>query len=258
MAKEPPIINKYGYVKSNETDPTCLPGCWIVVRVDGKAFHRFSKAHNFTKPNDQRALGLMNQSAVRVMDEYRDIRIAYGESDEFSFVILKDTDMYSRRKIKIATYIAACFTARYQFHWAEFFPETKLQYPPHFDAHIAEYPNDVMLRDYLSWRQNDCHINNSYNTVFWALIQKGGMTPAQAEERLRGTLFKDKNEILFSEFGINYNNEPELFRKGTTVIRKKVSGDVKCKKTSVVCLNVDIIKNSFWTENYASLGVNFV
>lgn len=40
---------------------------------------------------------------------------------------------------------------------------------------------------------------------------------------LQGTLAADKNEILFSEFGINYNNESALHRKGTTLIWEKVS-----------------------------------
>lgn len=29
------------------------------------------------------------------------------------------------------------------------------------------------------------HINNLYNTVFWTLVQKGRLTTAQAEERLK-------------------------------------------------------------------------
>lgn len=33
------------------------------------------------------------------------------------------------------------------------------------------------------------------------------------------TLAKDKNEILFSRFGINYNNEPEMYKKGSVVFR---------------------------------------
>lgn len=37
---------------------------------------------------------------------------------------------------------------------------------------------------------------------------------------LQGTLAADKNEILFSKFGINYNNEPEIFKKGSVVYRK--------------------------------------
>lgn len=29
----------------------------------------------------------------------------------------------------------------------------------------------------------------------------------------------DKNEILFSRFQINYNNEPEMYKKGSVVFR---------------------------------------
>ena len=48
------------------------------------------------------------------------------------------------------------------------------------------------------------------------------MNPAQAHETLKGTLSKDKNELLFSKFSINYNNEPEVFRRGTIAFRQVV------------------------------------
>lgn len=35
----------------------------------------------------------------------------------------------------------------------------------------------------------------------------------------QGTLAADKNEILFSRFKINYNNEPEMFKKGSIIFR---------------------------------------
>ena len=38
----------------------------------------------------------------------------------------------------------------------------------------------------------------------------------------QGTVSKDKNERLFSEFGINYNNEPEQFKRGSVAIRHTV------------------------------------
>ncbi|KAH9863903.1 hypothetical protein J1614_009835 [Plenodomus biglobosus] len=57
------------------------------------------------------------------------------------------------------------------------------------------------------------HINNLYNTTFWTLVQQGGMDPRAAEQRLSGTISSDKNELLFKEFGINYNKEPECFKK---------------------------------------------
>lgn len=45
------------------------------------------------------------------------------------------------------------------------------------------------------------------------------MDAAAAEQRLSGTVSSDKNEILFKEFGINYNNEDDLFKKGSVVFR---------------------------------------
>lgn len=36
----------------------------------------------------------------------------------------------------------------------------------------------------------------------------------------QGTLSSDKNEILFKRFGINYNNEPEMYKKGSVVYRQ--------------------------------------
>lgn len=71
----------------------------------------------------------------------------------------------------------------------------------------------------MSWRQADCHINNLYNTTFWALILQGGMDNQQAEKALVGTVSSDKNELLFSKYGINYNNEPAIYKKGSVIFR---------------------------------------
>lgn len=38
---------------------------------------------------------------------------------------------------------------------------------------------------------------------------------------LKGTTSGDKNELLFSRFGINYNDTPRRFRKGTTLYRAR-------------------------------------
>ena len=62
-----------------------------------KLVYRFAEQHGFTKPNDNRALGLMTRSARSVMEELDDIVIAYGQSDEFSFVFKRSTTWFKRR-----------------------------------------------------------------------------------------------------------------------------------------------------------------
>uniref|UniRef100_A0A023F9D8 tRNA(His) guanylyltransferase n=1 Tax=Triatoma infestans TaxID=30076 RepID=A0A023F9D8_TRIIF len=242
--------SKFEYVRTFEKEDRCLQNCWIVVRVDGKAFHKFSEIHEFEKPNDVGGLKLMTRSAVNVMCEFRDIVIAFGHSDEYSFVFRKDTSLFNRRGEKLMSLVSSLFSSSYVFYWNEYFKQKKLLYAPSFDARIVLYPTDDNLRDYMSWRQADVHVNNLYNTCFWSLVNKGGLTNSEAEKTLRGTLASQKNEILFQEFNINYNNEPEMFRKGTTLIRKFMKFPNENESRLVICPYYgDIIKNKFWEEN---------
>lgn len=265
--------SKYEYVKLFENDPVVLPNCWLVVRIDGRGFHKFSKVHQWQKPNDRRAIDLMNAAAGSVLYELPDIIIAYGVSDEYSFVFHKSCTLFDRRASKLISTISSMFTANFIHLWSSFFPETPLVPPlPSFDGRVVAYPSFQNLRDYMSWRQVDCHINNLYNTTFWTLVENGGMDPKSAEEMLAGTLAADKNEILFSQFGINYNNEPDVFKKGSVVLRDyelrephmadddqvdggdgapssktQIEKDKKRRaKARITVQHVDIIKDDFW------------
>ncbi|KAF5096590.1 hypothetical protein DV451_004180 [Geotrichum candidum] len=259
--------SRFEYVRSFERENYLLPDTWIVIRVDGRGFHRFSDRYNFEKPNDLRALTLMNESAKVVMRDITDVILAYGDSDEYSFVLRKQCQLFERRESKLISTFVSTFTAAYNQLWSVHMgPDAPLDvgHMPTFDSRAVVYPSNKILRDYLSWRQADCHINNLYNTTFWALVLKGNQTRTAAALRLKDTFSKDKNEILFSEFGINYNNEPEIFKKGTILLR--VTKDVtlknpqdlserqlqrkekKLKKAEIQELHIDLIGDDFWNE----------
>lgn len=170
--------SSFEYVKKFEAEDALLPNTWIVIRLDGKCFHKFSDDHNFNKPNDLRALKLMNYAAYTVMKEFSDLIIGFGQSDEYSFIFKRETLLYKRRAAKLLTTINSKFSTSYVFYWNKFFEE-KLKYPPTFDGRIVLYPSEENLIDYLKWRQADVHINNLYNTTFWTLVLKGKLSPAQ-------------------------------------------------------------------------------
>ena len=46
-------MSRFEYVKGYEADDKILPNCWIVVRIDGRGFTKFTKAHDYEKPNDE-------------------------------------------------------------------------------------------------------------------------------------------------------------------------------------------------------------
>ncbi|CAG8521424.1 11220_t:CDS:2 [Acaulospora morrowiae] len=231
--------SKYEYVKQFEKNDSLLPNTWLVVRIDGR--NRFSERHQFAKPNDQSALDLMNKCAATIINDIQDIVLAYGQSDEYR---------------KIVSTIVSLFTSSYVFYWKDYFPMKELLYPPSFDGRVVLYPADNNLRDYLSWRQADCHINNLYNTCFWTLVQSG-KTKSEAENVLKGTVSSEKNELLFSQFNINYNHLPEMYRKGSVIIRREIDVqitnqkgvEIMRKKNVVITLHDDIIGDKFWKEN---------
>ncbi|GLI71843.1 tRNA-His guanylyltransferase [Penicillium ochrochloron] len=237
--------------------------------------HRLSDHYAFVKPNDRRALDLMNAAAVEVMKDLPDLCIAYGVSDEYSFVFHPSCQLFERRNAKLVTTIVSTFTAYYIHLWSTYFPSRPLQPPnlPSFDGRAVIYPSSRILRDYMSWRQVDCHINNLYNTTFWTMVQQGGMSNTDAEQELKGTVSADKNEILFKRFGINYNNEEEIYKKGSVLYRQYELQDPKeapasqeedslpeakqsrsqqdklkklRRKAQVVVDHIDIIKDDFW------------
>lgn len=248
--------SRYAYVRNFELPDPVLPNTYMLVRIDGKGFHKFSNDHQFTKPNDERALELMNESARFVMKDLRpEITLAFGESDEYSFLLRPSCTLYKRRSSKLVTHIVSLFTSAYVFNWSKYMNCT-LQYPPSFDGRLVVYPTQKEVKDYFAWRQVDTHINNLYNTTFWALVLQGKQTEREAHETLKGSISSDKNEILFNRFQINYDKLPAMFRKGTTLTwdarpNDEATQDKKAEKVKarLRTLHVDIIGSQFWTEN---------
>lgn len=161
----------------------------------------------------------MNACAKEVMQKFDEIDLAYGHSDEYSFLFRKKTKVWNRRYDKILTNVVSCFSGSFPFLWKNFFPEQELLYVPSFDGRIVLLPTEREAKDYFRWRQVDCHINTQYNECFWNLINKDGYSHQQAYNTLITTQKKEKNELLFSKFGINYNDLPEIFRRGSILMR---------------------------------------
>lgn len=198
---------------------------------------------------DQRGCDLMVACASAVCSKFRDIRMAFGQSDEFSFVLPKSCTLWKRRSSKLMSSFSSFFAASFVFLWPKFFPDSPLQEAPAFDARCICFPSDTILRDYLSWRQADTHINHLLNCCFWALVEKKGFSPADAQTKINGTSSAEKNEILFG-VGLNYNDQPAQHRKGSFLYwsKEEMLENGKRERSRLVTHFGDIIQDAFWNE----------
>ncbi|XP_048131596.1 tRNA(His) guanylyltransferase 2-like isoform X3 [Rhodamnia argentea] len=228
--------SKYEYVKSFEVEDEVMQPNLIIVRIEGCNFERFSDIHDLEKPNDEKALALMNSCAAAVLEEYPDIVFSYGFNDEYSFVFKRKTKFYQRRARyflrlhvnfnKMMSLIVSFFSSVYTTKWKEFFPLKEMKCPLSFLARVVCCASLEVLQAYLAWRQSECHIRNLYNTCLWMLL-KSGKSAKEALEVLEGTQKQEKNELLFQQFGINYRMLPEIFRQGSCIFMTQAEDVVK-------------------------------
>jgi len=178
-----------------------LPGTWVVVRLDGRGFSRFTESR-FEKPFDLKFHQLMVQTTQALIEELHGI-YAYTESDEISVLFRPDWDWYDRSLEKIVSVSASIASATFT---------QAAQTVAVFDSRVWLGAHQSQVVDYFRWRQADatrCALNG---WCYWTL-RKAGKSVEQATAMLEGQSVGFKNELLF-QHKINFNELPTWQRRG--------------------------------------------
>jgi tRNA(His) guanylyltransferase len=178
-----------------------VPGTWIVLRVDGHGFSRFTE-ERYQKPFDPKFRDLMIETA-RALFEGLHALYAYTESDEISILLSPRRDLFNREHEKLVSLSAGMASAAFTHACGE---------PAHFDSRVWIGVDEERVVDYFQWRQSDatrCALNG---WCYWTLRQSGSSI-AEATRALERLPVSDKNELLF-QHGINFNEVPLWQRRG--------------------------------------------
>jgi tRNA(His) guanylyltransferase len=130
---------------------------FIIVRIDGKAFHSYTKAFQNAKPFSDFLAACMDDSALMLTKQMMGFQFAYGQSDEYSFVLTDfakhETEPWFGGNIqKIASVAASIFTANFN-------SVVRMSKPAYFDARVFTIPEYEEVLNYFIWRQKDCMKN---------------------------------------------------------------------------------------------------
>lgn len=224
----------------------------VIIRVDGKAFHSYTKGKKWDgtpngaplgNPVDAGLVECMNDTAIALCKEIQGAQVAYVQSDEISILVnnYKTTDTQSwfdnnlQKMVSISAAVASVtFTQNSYKIWGvidtEEIPQPIIQ-EALFDSRAFVLPKEDVT-NYFIWRQQDA-TRNSVQMLARSLYSHKECT--------------DKNnsqlqEMIFQK-GINWNDCPASQKRGRCIIKKKETSSALNPKLNEYVL----VERSTWT-----------
>jgi tRNA(His) 5'-end guanylyltransferase len=207
----------------------------VIVRLDGRAFHRLAHMLGLAKPFDVRFSHAM--AAVcrcLVADSGLSPEFAYTFSDEISLFLSKLP--FSGRVEKIDS-VAASFAA------SALTLALECAEPIAFDARVIPATPAYTL-EYLVDRQNEAWRNHINAYCQQALVAEG-MKPRQAAVRLKGMPSQQLHEMMHAR-GVNLAKTPAWQRRGVLVYKKSAE---KEGYNPITKEKVKVVRSSVTADN---------
>ena len=197
--------------EARETQHKVMPGLPVLVRLDGRAFHTFTRG--LIRPFDERLSRSMIETTKFLVEETH-ASIGYTQSDEISLAY-PCTDpskpvMFDGRIQKLCSILASTATAKFNQQILANIPE-KAHLLPLFDARVYQYPTLALTAESFLWREADA-TRNSLTMAAHAYY---------SHKELHKAGYAKKHDLLHAK-GINWNDYSAAQKRGAYVRRETV------------------------------------
>lgn len=200
------------WLEKNFSPEIMIPTLPVIIRLDGNNFHNWTKG--LERPFDNDLNKLMVETTKYLVQETNAV-VGYTQSDEITLVLYSPTRRNSiyhdGKKQKILSKLTA--------KCVNFFNEKRKRLlPDHnkvaiFDCRIYQTPTLLDATSQLLWRELDATKNSISMLAQHHFSHK-------SLQNLNGNEMQDK---LMVEKGINWNDLPVRYKRGTYIKREKTS-----------------------------------
>lgn len=198
-------------IEMMEAGRKLMPGLPIMVRLDGRSFHTFTRG--MPRPFHEPLSRAMIETARYLVAETQAC-FAYTQSDEITLAYWSEDaackTIFDGRIQKLTSILAAMATAKFNQEVAARMPE-KAKLLPVFDARVFNMPSLDDMVDCVLFRALDC-AKNSITMAASAFY---------SHKELHGKGGAEKHEMLHAK-GVNWAKYPEFFKNGTFLRRETV------------------------------------
>ena len=242
---------------------------YSVIRIDGKAFHTWTKGLN--RPFDEGFINDMDETAMYLCKNIQGAKLAFVQSDEISIVLTDfddiSTDAWFDGNIqKIVSVSSSMATSKFnQLRMSRGISEdfssksdivkyVKGYKLAEFDSRVFTIPSKDEVINYLIFRQNDT-VRNSISSVAQSMY---------SAKELHGKNQNDMQEMCFQK-GVNWNDFPVKQKRGRLIVKKSmIFPFTKNDKSGLPILQGSFMRNvwmstdpEIFTQDKESLNVLF-
>lgn len=197
--------------------PIRLP---VILRLDGNSFSRFTASADLEKPFDARFEDAMNRAAEAVLG-FSHGMVAYIQSDEITVLLRNDRTrgdepILGNRIQKLCSLAAATCAVAFDRRLVALGVVGKNGplAQPAFDCRAFIVPPSEVGNVFL-WRQRDAFKNCVGSYAHYKL--GGGVG---SHNKLHGVSTAKRQELIYSELGVNVNDLPTRWKRGRCVRRE--------------------------------------
>lgn len=195
-----------------ESSRKAMPGLPILARLDGRAFHTFTKG--MRRPYDVDMSEAMIETTKFLVDKMH-VELGYTQSDEITLFWYGMTDesgfLFDGRFQKLSSVLAGMASAAFMKFMltVSMYSERALKLTPSFDCRVWQVPNLDVAADVFAWRAGDA-IKNSISMAAQAHF---------SHKELQNKNSVAKKQMLLDR-GVNWDHYPPFFQQGTLVARE--------------------------------------
>ena len=201
--------------EGQESERRFLPLLPVMARLDGRSFSRFTKG--LARPFDKRLSDLMVDTALHLLNTTTAV-CGYTQSDEITMAWYAGTPksqiFFDGRIQKMVSSLAASASVEFNRLLGERIPEKQGFYPT-FDCRVWQVPTLTEAVNTFLWRELDA----TKNSISMAAFEH------YSHKELMGKSGDEKQEMLWQK-GINWNDYPDSFKRGTYVQRRVTWGTI--------------------------------
>lgn len=209
--------NRMKLYEMAEAGRRLMPGLPVLARLDGRAFHTFTRG--LEKPYDVSFMRLMQETTKFLVSETH-AGIGYVQSDEITLFWIPERVPFDGRIQKLESVLASMAGAFFNKELPNHLPQ-KAHLLPHFDCRVWAVPSLQEVFDTFKWRELDAS-KNSLTMLAHAYF---------STKELHGKRGRDKHEMLYTK-GVNWNDEPDDFKRGSYWKRVKVLRELSPEELS--------------------------